>query len=269
MTNYADFRGGQIAYTIGGQGETQVLIHGYLESKEVWGEFGESLAGRFRVICIDLPGNGESSIFDDNHTMCFLADSVLAVLGKESVEKAFFVGHSLGGYVTLSLADRFPERIKGYVLFHSHPFADTEQVRETRIREIDVVLSGKKDLLHRVNIPRMFADANLVKYADKVEKLKAIAGDHDPEAIVSVISGMMNRKSRVHIVESGRVPMLIILGTMDNYIDYESMKSRIHLPPKGSLVTLDRSGHMGFIEELQKSVTVVTNFTAGISDKVS
>jgi len=267
MEHNAHYRGGTIYYTVEGEGETIMLVHGYLESSEVWGEFAERLAENFRVIAVDLPGNGRSSLYEEEHTMCFLADALITVLDNEKTERTTIVGHSLGGYATLSVVERFPGRLNGYVLFHSHPFADSDEARKNRIREIDIVQSGKKDLIYPVNIPKMFADINLDRFSLALEKSKKIASGHEAEGIISVLYGMMNRKARDNIMANAEVPVQVILGTMDNYIDYETTLNRIKLPARGEVVTLKGSGHMGFIEECDLSVEIVSAFVRSLGTR--
>lgn len=265
MERNIEYRGGKVSYTVSGEGNELVLIHGYLESAEIWGEFAEKLSERHRVVAVDLPGNGRSSDYDADHTMCFLADSVLAVMEKEKIKKAVVVGHSLGGYVTLNMADRYPERVSGYILFHSHPFPDSDEARDNRSREIGIVESGKKELLYTVNIPGMFADVNLERFRDAVEKSRLIASSHTDNGIISILKGMMGRKDRTGVLGSGKIPSMVILGRMDNYIDYDTMKDRLPIPANGSVVTLEDSGHMGFIEEMEKSVALVSDFAGSVN----
>ncbi|MCA1757987.1 MAG: alpha/beta hydrolase [Bacteroidales bacterium] len=260
MKKSVGFRGGIVCYTVSGEGDVVILIHGYLESAEVWGGFAEQLAKRYRVLAVDLPGNGRSSDFDTAHTMCFLADSVMAVLDSEKVSRAFVVGHSLGGYVALNMAERYPERLAGYILFHSHPYSDSDEVKENRMREIGIVESGKKELIYPVNIPRMFASLNLSRFEEAVEKSKQIASAHTGRGIIAILEGMMGRKDRSAILTSGRLPSMVLLGRMDNYIDYDTMTGELTIPDNGSLITLETSGHMGFIEETEKSVALVDSF---------
>lgn len=265
MERNIEYRGGKVSYTVSGEGDNLVLIHGYLESAEVWGEFAERLSEKHRVVAVDLPGNGRSSDYDADHTMCFLADSVMAVLEKEKVEKAVVVGHSLGGYVTLNMAERYPERVSGYILFHSHPFPDSDETMDNRRREIGIVESGKKELLYSVNISEMFADVNIERFSDAVGKSKLIASSHTDKGIISVLKGMMGRKDRTGVLESGKVPSMVILGRMDNYIDYDTMIARLPIPANGSVATLENSGHMGFIEEMKKSVALVDDFAGSVN----
>ncbi|MCX6257826.1 MAG: hypothetical protein NTW49_08035 [Bacteroidia bacterium] len=57
MEGYTSFGKVPIRYRSLGEGNTIVLLHGYLESLEVWGKFEYLLANHFRVVSIDLPGH--------------------------------------------------------------------------------------------------------------------------------------------------------------------------------------------------------------------
>lgn len=257
---YAKYKGGDIFYTLGGKGQVIVLVHGYLESSEVWGRFRDKLSDRYRIICVDLPGNGKSSHFSQDLTMCFHAGAVMAVVKNENINSFFLCGHSLGGYVALSMVENYPECLMGYILIHSHPFADSAEAIDNRLREIKVVEAGKQDAIYPVNIPKMFADDNLGKHADDIKELIRIAGGHSAEGIVAVLRGMINRRSREDILSQGRVPLLYILGVKDNYIPYKLMLEKLKMPEGAIFVSLENSGHMGFLEETDKTQSVISDF---------
>ena len=77
-------------------GSRIVLLHGYLESSEVWNGFEMKLAKEFRVISVDLPGHGRSDVFGETHTMEFMADVLKDLLDSLRINKVFLAGHSLG-----------------------------------------------------------------------------------------------------------------------------------------------------------------------------
>ena len=166
----------------------------------------------------------------------------------------------MGGYVTLAFAERFPSRLSGYCLFHSHPFADTDETIKKREREIQIIKAGKKYLMYPENIKRMFADFNIEKFGDELENSKKIASGIRGEGIIAVLKGMISRPSRLTIMEEGGLPYLWILGTMDNYIPADAIKNKVRLPDNAELLILEKSGHLGFIEEKQKSVNALTDF---------
>jgi pimeloyl-ACP methyl ester carboxylesterase len=80
--------------------------------------------------------------------MEFLAGAVREVLKDAGEERVMMVGHSLGGYVTLAFVELFPDLLSGYVLFHSHPHADSPEAIARRNREIAVVRAGRKNIMY-------------------------------------------------------------------------------------------------------------------------
>ena len=264
MKYYILFNGGKIYYSDSGQGETIILIHGYLESSEVWEDFAKKLSGKFRVISIDLPGHGLSKVYGDCHTMEFMASAVKGLLDCLQIKKVFLAGHSLGGYITLAFVDLYPDMLGGYCLFHSHPFADTPEIVEKRDKEIKIVRSGKKYLLYPENISKMYATKNLEIFRKSVQRSKDIAATIRDEGIIAVLNGMIARPSRLSVIEKGKIPCLWIFGRLDNYISCETVWSKVKLPGNTKVVVLENSGHMGFVEEEELSVKIVEAFFTGL-----
>jgi pimeloyl-ACP methyl ester carboxylesterase len=259
------FKEGRIHYTIKGEGKGLVLLHGYLESSEVWNGFETDLALTFRVISVDLPGHGLSSVYSEIHTMEFMAEAIKDLLDHLRIRKAFMIGHSLGGYVSLAFLELYPDYLSGYSLFHSQPLADSPEAIEKRKREISIVRAGKKELMYPDNVMRMYATTNLEKFSGSLIHSKEIASRLSGEGIIAVLNGMMSRPSRLKIMEEGRSPCLWILGSMDNYIDYRSITEKVKLPDNAQIVVLNNSGHMGFIEEESLSVEIIRDFVNGVS----
>ncbi len=260
MYNTIDYRNTTIRFKDEGKGTVIVLLHGYLESLEIWSEFSAKLAEFCRVISIDLPGHGKSGVIGKVHTMELLAQTVKSVMDHLHTHNYFLVGHSLGGYVTLAFLELFPECLSGLSLFHSHPFADSDEAMQNRNREIKLVENGKKDLIYKVNIPKAFATDNLKKFREQVDNAKEIARDISGEGIVAVLNGMINRPDRSDILANTSLPFLWILGKKDNYIPYKDIVKKVELPKYGKLITLENSGHMGFMEEKKKSLETILGF---------
>ncbi len=254
------YKGGKINYVDLGRGHVIVLLHGYLESSEIWNGFAEELASKFRVIIVDLPGSGLSDIYGDTHSMEFMAGVIKELIDHLGITKIFIAGHSLGGYVTLAFLELFYDRLSGYCLFHSSPFPDTPELIEKRKREIEIVKMGKKNLMYPDNVVRMFASSNLEKFAKELQRSKDIASRIPEGGIIAVLNGMMIRPSRLSLMEQGKVPCLWILGMMDNYIPCELIQTRVNLPSNAKTIILSNSGHMGFIEERENSLKAITDF---------
>jgi pimeloyl-ACP methyl ester carboxylesterase len=258
------FRDGRINYSDSGTGEPIVLLHGYLESSEVWNGFAEKLGSEFRVISVDLPGCGLSDVYGEVHSMEFMATAIKEIIDYLGLTRVFLAGHSLGGYITLAFLEMFSDRLSGYCLFHSQPLPDPPAAIEKRKREIEIVKMGKKNLMYPDNVIRMFAISNLETFSEELERSKEIASKITGDGIIAVLNGMMIRPSRLSFMEEGKVPCLWILGLMDNYIPCDLIQAKVKLPRNARVVVLKNSGHMGFIEEKDLSVKIVSEFVKGI-----
>ncbi|MGW8316551.1 MAG: alpha/beta fold hydrolase [Bacteroidales bacterium] len=256
------YRGQEIRYEDQGNGACIVLLHGYLETGEIWKDFAERLGRNFRVIVPDLPGHGQSGTWGKVHTMEELAGAVKAVLEEERIEKILLVGHSMGGYVTMAFADLHPEALYGYVLFHSTCFADSEDKKRNRQREISLVLCGKKCQIVNVNIPKGFANENVERLKDQVEKARNIALENPDEGIVAMLNGMIQRPDRTRVLQDSSLPLLLIGGMEDNYIPVEVFEKLVSLAPHARVLRLSGSGHMGFIEEPEQAADAISGMLA-------
>ncbi len=106
------YRGADIHFTSHGSGNPLILLHGFMESSRIWEPFLPTLCEHRQVVCIDLPGHGESGCFNEIHSMEDMAKAVKEVLWHLEIEKAAVAGHSMGGYVSLELNKIFPTLLK-------------------------------------------------------------------------------------------------------------------------------------------------------------
>ncbi len=181
MRKRIGFKGVEVSYTDTGSGACIFLLHGYLESGEIWVEFVSLLIDHFRVICLDIPGHGRSGSWGREHSMSDLADLVKVLMETEGIEKIVLVGHSMGGYICMAFAAQYPERLAAYVLFHSTCFADNDEKRANRDREISLILCGRKRQIINVNIPKAFADCNVERLEKEVRRCQEIAVQNEDQ----------------------------------------------------------------------------------------
>jgi pimeloyl-ACP methyl ester carboxylesterase len=255
------FKGKKINYSIQGKGKsTIILIHGYLESLDIWEEFSGELSRDYTVIRPDLPGHGKSEVIQDIHYMELMAEAMNQILEENHIESATIVGHSMGGYAALAFVDLYPEKVERFCLFHSHPFPDTPQVKENREKAIENVRSGKKEEIIKSHVPKTFADDNLKAFEQQIEWATEIVLETPEEGIIANLKGMMERPDKSQLVKNSDKPFLLIAGKKDNFIDYNTVIPKIELPEKGELLALDNSGHMGFIEEKESSLKAIQEF---------
>jgi len=246
-------------YNVLGKGKTIVLLHGYLESKEIWDDFAKDLAESFRVIVPDLPGHGNSELPAGSLSVEKMAELVKQILDKENIDKCLLVGHSMGGYVALAFLELFPETLSGLSIFHSSPYADTEEKKQNRDREINIIHQGKKAQVYTAHFPNTFAKENVEMFADEIEKCKERAKNMPDDGIIAVLEAMKNRPDRSILLKDTKIPIQYIIGEQDNFIPMEIL-NKLQLPDNSEVVVLEKSGHMGFIEEKENALEAIGGF---------
>lgn len=267
MEKFVIADGTPVRYADAGKGtQAVVLLHGYLESIEVWEDFAGELGKEYRVIRVDLPGHGFSEWGGREVIgIDYMADTVSAVLKLAGVERCTVVGHSMGGYVALALAANHPEQVEGLVLFHSSPNADTPEKAANRQREIELIEAGKKEMLARVNPGKGFAEASLKRCSEAIEELSEQVMMTEDEAIVAVLKGMSQRLDRNEAMRRFGIPELMIFGRGDNYIPVAAAEAMAAAQPQARTAWLDRSGHMGFVEQPAESLAILKEFLAVVA----
>jgi pimeloyl-ACP methyl ester carboxylesterase len=189
-----------------------------------------------------------------------LASLVLYIIDREQIPRITLVGHSMGGYITIAFAELYRERLRGYCLFHSTCFADSDEKKINRDREISLVKCGKKKQIINVNIPKGFANDNHIRLKEQIERAKEIARSSDDDGVIALLKGMKQRPDRSHVMVMKDIPILLIGGKKDNYIPVEVFFRLTEMAPHASSLLLENSGHMGFIEEPEQTFQTISSW---------
>ena len=226
MEKQLSFKNGVINYRAMGQGPAIVLLHGFLENQSIWDDCAGKLEKNYRVLAIDLPGFGKSSVFGEVHSMAFMAGAVHTVLRAEEIKKAFLVGHSMGGYVSLAFARLYPQQLKGVVLFHSQAAADDDQGKINRERTVKLVQGSHRDFIHGF-IPTLFCEERVENYSDEIESLREQSMQTPVEGITAALLGMRDREDSRELLRAIEVPVFFIIGKKDAKIALQNILDQI------------------------------------------
>ena len=110
---------GIVHYEVYGRGRPVILLHGWLGSWGLWQETMAYLGRYYRTYALDFWGFGESGKKRDTYNVqdfVTLVDQFMEQLG---IERAPLVGHSMGGTVSLSVAIKYPTRVRKVVVIGS------------------------------------------------------------------------------------------------------------------------------------------------------
>jgi pimeloyl-ACP methyl ester carboxylesterase len=251
-----------------GSGHRVVLIHGFGEESNVWDHQIEFLKDRFQLIIPDLPGGGRSGMIDDmsiegmagviKHILN--TESSKALSFEEGLGEVIMIGHSMGGYITLAFAEKYPEYLTAFGLFHSSAYADSEEKKMVRRKGIEFINQQGAFEFLKSSTPNLFSPHSKKETPDLIEEFISGLNVFSPGALISYYEAMMQRPDRTNVLKNAAVPVLFIMGKYDNAVPLQDGLKLCHLPGNSYIHILHQSGHMGMLEEADMSNRILEKF---------
>ena len=248
--------GHDVGYRMAGQGPAIVFVHGLAGSSTTWREVMPVLAERFTVLAPDLLGHGESAKPRGDYSLGAYASGLRDLMAALGIERATFVGHSLGGGVALQLAYQFPERCERLVLVASgglgkevNPFLRAVSLPGSEL-VMPVLLSGQ---MHSVlsAISGWFAQRGLRlgstgremwrSYSGLSETRGRLAFIHTVRSVIDPFGQRVSARDRLYL--ASEVPTLLVWGDRDRIIPVEHGHIAHSLIPGSTLVVVPDVGH--------------------------
>lgn len=257
------YRSSKIFYRITGKGKPVVLIHGFGEDGNIWDKQVDFLKDQFQLIVPDLPGSGKSAVLRSQLAVGMeeYAEIIRAILAEEKVEQCVMFGHSLGGYITLAFAEKYPGMLDSFGLVHSTAFADSEEKKAARLKSIEFIKKyGSYDFL-RNTIPGLFNPSGRWERPDGfIEELVEKGKNFSPEALVQYYQAMIRRPDRTAVLKNFSKPILFIIGEHDNAVPFAQSLQQCYLPVQSHIHILRNSAHMGMLEETEATNNFLLGF---------
>jgi pimeloyl-ACP methyl ester carboxylesterase len=204
-SKYATLNGAKIHYQSYGSGsDAFVLVHGWSSNLQAWSYQIPELAKRGRVIALDLPGHGQSDKPQLAYTMDHFAAAIDAVMKDAKVERAVFLGHSMGTPVIRQFYRKYPKKTLALVIVDGalRPFGD----RAMR----DQFLNTFRAPNYKEAAGSMFTQMAGMLPAEDQERVKASFLNTPQNVLVSALERMYD--DALYATDKINLPVLAILA---------------------------------------------------------
>lgn len=252
-----EHKSAKVFYSVSGVGNPVILLHGFLESSFMWSNLKNNLTANNQVITIDLLGHGQSDCLGYVHTITDYAESILAVINHLNLNKIKLIGHSLGGYVALALAEMVPNKIDGLCLMNSTTEADSNERITIRQRAVNSAKTHY-DSLVKMSISNLFYADNRNKYNNEINLLKEDALKTPVQGYIAAQEGMKIREDKTAFFTKANFKKVIIAGKKDPVLDFETLK-QLSKDTRSEFISLN-GGHMSQIEDLADLKSALLHF---------
>jgi pimeloyl-ACP methyl ester carboxylesterase len=253
----------RLKYARKGSGDPLVFIHGLGSAATIWHSLTEPLANDFDTISVDLPGHGQSDLPEGiDVTPEALADYVIETLDHLQIKTFHLAGNSLGGWVALELAAKYPTRVCSLVGFAPAglwltPF--TSKYPGTALpRFVAKITYPITPLILRSKQVRKIAFANIspkAKQLDFTSCLDASRAIAKSPGYYPAWNGMLHRRFDKKIPPS--IPVAIIFGDTDKTLPAHTSQERSLAPAQSNWQIWPECGHAPRWDQREQSIAII------------
>jgi pimeloyl-ACP methyl ester carboxylesterase len=268
--------GHRVGYRMAGDGPAVVLVHGLSGSSTTWREAMPVLARRYTVIAPDLLGHGDSAKPRGDYSLGAHASGIRDLLVALGIERASFVGHSLGGGVALQLAYQYPQRCERLVLVSSGGLGKEVSLLLRAVSlpgselvmpfllssQLHGLLEGIGTLLGRRLGLRLSGTQKEAwrSYSGLSEVRGRMAFIHTVRSVIDPLGQRVSARDRLYL--AGEIPTLLIWGDADGVIPVEHAHAAHQLMPGSRLAVVAGAGHFLPFENAQEFLDALVPFLA-------
>lgn len=247
--NFVQTRYGRLHYVEDGDGEPILLTHSGGSSLHEFDHTFQALARLGRVIAWDLPGHGDSAPFTHDLSVEDYASAAAGLLDALSIERAHFVGASIGGFIAMEIGASHPERVNKLAI------VDTQlRPRQWWVQNWAMVEGMFSEVTQPFETlaPRFKALSREVHRRWNIDRAKA-----GVRSMMGVVWAAREYEAQRQIAKV-KVPAMIMLGSVGPSIDCAAEFGR--LLPHARLEILKGCGHFPMIDEPGVFVDLLADF---------
>jgi len=237
-----------MSYAEKGSGPVLVLLHGFPLDSRMWQAQVSELSGRWQVIAPDHRGFGQSRS-ETPFTIESLADDAHALLRELKALPCVLAGLSMGGYVALAYAKKYPTDLRGLILIDTKAEGDSPEGKEGRQKMIDSVRAEGSKAVADQMMPKMLAEETPKARPHQAQALREIMDACPPKTIEHALLAMRDRPDRTADLPSIAVPTLILVGDRDRITPLSNAQTMRDKIPNSQLTLIKGAGHMSPMEQ--------------------
>lgn len=233
------YEGVELAYSVEGQGDVVVLLHGWGCDRTIWRATRELLSKSCRVVSVDFAGFGESAEPCEVWGVEEYTRSIEALMSELGVERPTVVGHSFGGRVAIVYASR--NSVERVVL------TDAAGVKPRRSWSYYRKVYSYK--LMKRTLPLLIgrSKANML-----LEQRRAKSGSADYNRATPVMRAILSKcvnEDLCHLMPDVKAPVLLFWGDRDTATPIADARKMERLMPNAGLVVAEGAGHFAWLEQ--------------------
>jgi pimeloyl-ACP methyl ester carboxylesterase len=233
-----------------GGGRPVVLLHAFPLDRTMWRPQLDDLQKDYRLIAPDLRGFGGTQGFVDAPSVEGMADDVAVLLHDLHIEEPVVLGGlSMGGYVALAFARKYPDRLLALILADTRAEADTAEAKANRDKMIEFAGSHPARAVIDQLMPKMVSAETQARRPEVVEEVRRIAGAQTAAGVINALRALRDRPDASLTLDNISVPALVIVGDEDQLTPPALSEKLVAGIRNARLATIPGAGHLSNLEQ--------------------
>jgi pimeloyl-ACP methyl ester carboxylesterase len=249
MKKTMKIRGINLVYDDHGQGDVIVFIHGQPFNRSMWDDQVPDFSEKHRLIIPDLRGYGESGVTEGTVLLDELALDIIYLLEELGIQKAVFVGLSMGGHIVFDLYRLVPHLFRTMVLADTAAKAEDATSYENRRRLADSIEQGGMEEYTNAHIHQFISKHTFEHKPTVVAHLRKMMLTTNPIGSAAAQRGRAERRDHTGILARIHIPVAIFVGEDDGFTPVAVAESMHDSIPYSSLFILQHCGHISNMEQ--------------------
>lgn len=257
---------GIVHYEAYGRGRPVLLLHGWLNSWEVWRNTIQLLGRDFRMYAIDFLGFGDSTDHAQEFSVTNFVSMVNQFMDRMGIIKAPLIGHSMGGTVALSTSIAHPEKVVKVIVVGS-PIIGTSLSPLLKIAANRTWIDLGESAPGLYNVFQAGFRPFLRGYAYFMAKDggslgKMLTGDVAKLTLAPFIESITTlRETDLRpVIGDLKMPILGVYGKKDIIVDPKQAQVLKQYAPHSQIAWFENSGHFPMMDERDRFHDTVRNF---------
>jgi len=231
-----------------GNGPALVLLHAFPVDARMWQGQLADLSSRFRVIAPDFGGFGQSPLAGP-FTVGSMADDIHQLLHGLGAPPCVLAGISMGGYVAMQIARKYPQDLRGLILVDTKDTADTAEQRENRTRMIEVARTRGSTAVADLMFPKMLSPDTVDHRPEQARFLRQMMESCPAPTIEHALAALRDRPDMSEELPKIATPTLIVVGDADSITPISVAEAMQRKIPGAKLAVINGAGHMSPLEQ--------------------
>lgn len=240
--------------------EAVVFLHGWLMSPQMWAHSMDALQDKIRCVALWQPGHGHSTAPQYEFSMEDWADMLIETLDNLNIKKAILVGHSMGGFLSMMTAQKYPDRVIGLVFVDTQDDTWDKPRNDNWLELVNTIAASWEAQTANIAAQLLMSEHFLNTHPAWLGEWTTEVSTYDLDGQRHLGRAIANRPDfslRHHDI---KVPVLVIHGTHDQAITIDVARAMVERIPGSQLEEIAGTGHCPPLEKPEEFTTKLVDF---------